>query len=662
MTITTQASNGVQVNSAAKDSTGSAAVLGSQTAAATDEIIVPDAITANNEGNLESSPTYVGRLVQLREAATGAATVTINSGGTGYAVDDVLTDNGAGATAARFARFIVTSVSSGVIDGIKIHEAGDNGTPAVTVGADRGEYSVEGTLTGRATTGGTGSSATLDLTFEDVEEVRYITADSSNTLTVHEVWTDGPASSENWRISYIIQDAATVTGLNLINKRVSDYSSSRRFQVTSGGYFAMLDGVSLETVDNSSTTVADFVVNNGAEFQNGYLASNTAVSGGYLIGTPAVAGEFVFDVDAGGIATLYDLFLTCVEQNKVNLNGSILLNKGKFFSASHSMDFTGSTGNLGSYTNLTIEGKSSTNDTITIDADTTINGVTLIATNGFLAGTAAETNEIRGAVILPNNLKFIQIADNASAIWDMVNPVWTLDVSDQTHLDFLGTADGTVNERFSLDVVVTETDGTPIQDARVKVYEGLDVFELPTVNDLDSAADGTVSSDVLSRIFIPNGASAITTTTKGLFALRVYDYGKTPFIGPLTLDQALDVAVALAVDTNITEASSATAITSGSGIVVSRQISLDYDAQTVDYTDGLVVTGGTSGATGTIINDADAGGSGTLVLKETDLRFVDNETVTDSGSGSATSDIQAGATVVPYKIFHYDGEPGLSRR
>ena len=64
---------------------------------------------------------------------------------------------------------------------------------------------------------------------------------------------------------------------------------------------------------------------------------------------------------------------------------------------------------------------------------------------------------------------------------------------------------------------------------------------------------------------------------------------------------------------------------------------LNYDAQTANFTVGLVLTGGTSGATGRIIYDRDAGATGTLGLVNVAGTFQDNETITDSGSGSATA-------------------------
>lgn len=62
---------------------------------------------------------------------------------------------------------------------------------------------------------------------------------------------------------------------------------------------------------------------------------------------------------------------------------------------------------------------------------------------------------------------------------------------------------------------------------------------------------------------------------------------------------------------------------------------LAYDGQTGNFTVGLTITGGTSGATGVIVSDTDAGATGTLVLSGITGVFVDNETITDTSTGSA---------------------------
>ncbi len=71
-----------------------------------------------------------------------------------------------------------------------------------------------------------------------------------------------------------------------------------------------------------------------------------------------------------------------------------------------------------------------------------------------------------------------------------------------------------------------------------------------------------------------------------------------------------------------------------------RTGTLNYDAQSANFTVGAILTGGTSGAHGIIIADVDAGSTGTLTLEGIDGTFQNDETITDdNGSpGSATSD------------------------
>lgn len=67
---------------------------------------------------------------------------------------------------------------------------------------------------------------------------------------------------------------------------------------------------------------------------------------------------------------------------------------------------------------------------------------------------------------------------------------------------------------------------------------------------------------------------------------------------------------------------------------------LTYDTQTANFAAGKIVTGQTSGATGLIINDADAGATGTLTLRKIaegpgGALFQDNEVLKDSATGQA---------------------------
>lgn len=65
---------------------------------------------------------------------------------------------------------------------------------------------------------------------------------------------------------------------------------------------------------------------------------------------------------------------------------------------------------------------------------------------------------------------------------------------------------------------------------------------------------------------------------------------------------------------------------------------LDYDGQTGNFATGLIVTGGTSGATAVILEDDDSGANGTLTLGNISGTFEDNEAITDSATGAAVVD------------------------
>lgn len=68
---------------------------------------------------------------------------------------------------------------------------------------------------------------------------------------------------------------------------------------------------------------------------------------------------------------------------------------------------------------------------------------------------------------------------------------------------------------------------------------------------------------------------------------------------------------------------------------------LGYDAQTVNFTVGAILTGATSGCQARIIGDSDSGVTGTLtvrsIVKGANGEFIDNEAITDSSGGAATA-------------------------
>ncbi len=79
---------------------------------------------------------------------------------------------------------------------------------------------------------------------------------------------------------------------------------------------------------------------------------------------------------------------------------------------------------------------------------------------------------------------------------------------------------------------------------------------------------------------------------------------------------------------------------------------LDYDTQTVNFTVGQLLTGGSSGATGTISADTDNGATGTLTLTGVSGIFTSGETITSAVAGSG----KVAAGTAKYKTVTYTAQ------
>lgn len=474
------------------------------------------------------------------------------------------------------------------------------------------------------------------------EETRYITAIGTDgvTATVHEDWTANPASGDTYHVSYTIQDAATVTGLSLINKRTDDYSSTRKFRVGNTGgtpafaYFAILDGASLESVDNSSTTVADIVVENNGRFDIGYEASGQAVSGGALYGTPAVAGEFVLDAVAGSMVYWKDLYMKCVVSNKQEFKGTATFDRVKLFKGVYTMDLSG----VITMTDSVIEGINDTNDTVKVDATTDIVSMTLVNTEGFTTAddSTTETITIKNTNFVGSGL---MIECHNDKTFRVINPTWVIDAGTQDQISFPVNDANSVEERFTFETTVTTPSGTAINGAKVMLYESSN-DNLQHVGSTD--ANGDYSVDVIKRIFTYGTATTLSVDTRTNFALRIFEWDKVPFIGAIDPTAPINQPVSLSPDAHIVAASAAAAITAGSGITVTRDATNGYTLLYFDTGSGAptlavgdTVTGDTSTAAGTVIEftEGDAT-SGKMLLDRTNTNaFQQNEGLTRTGGG-----------------------------
>lgn len=492
------------------------------------------------------------------------------------------------------------------------------------------------------------------------EEIRYIIAESGTgpvTCTVHEDWDSPPIANDTYFIPYGPTDMDTKgNAFKELLKRVTDWAASDIVEISSGGGFALLDGHSIETVDNGSTTAADIVVYSGGTLYTGFISGGKPVSGGYIVGTPGTDGELVLDFQSGSLGYLYDFFMSNVKNNKSLFNGTVVMRRVKLFKASYTQDLTGI---IEIYDSI-IQGLDTANDYLIVDGSTDIQELVLVDINGLQSPDDASPDIITiKNTSFVNMTKFIRVFDEKK--WKVVNPSWLVDVDAQVNIDFSGVAtpnDEYVQELFSFDALVTTPAGTPIQTARVLIYEGLLAGNVPHYGPTDS--NGEYSVDILKREFTNPYMHTTTTTTstqgpgivpevRGDFALFVYKHGYIPFVGALTVAAAIEKPTGLSLDAAISETNQATALSAGSGVAMTRHGTgetdtrpmkvLNYDQGTGSVPSvGETITQSTTGATGVVVEYLGDAVSGTLVLEDWNgTEFEDNDGYTLTGGSSSFS-------------------------
>ena len=558
MAITNTNPDGIRVTTAAANST-----LGSQAAAASNEIIFPDTIAGTNNGNLEASPTYVARKVIVRQGA------------------------------------------------------GD-------------------------------------------EETKYITAidGGGTTATVNEDWVVAPVSTDTYHVSYRLADAETVGAQVNLNSKTGVYEFSRNFTVgNSGGggfaYFAFTDYPGMEMDDSGA--LDDFTVDADGRCDIGYLQGGAAISGAVILSTKSTAGEpYMNFIEGAEVRAYAGIFWSQVEDtfmsNPATTAGNIDFRNCTFIKTSYTAQFDAQ-----DMTNTTWQGAGdSTNDTFRITSNTNIDTIILANTAGFtsLDDTLTEALEVRNCTFVGNSVN-VTVHDDKS--WRFVNPkLWT---ANSTFIAFQVDDLNKVERLFSLDITVSQPDGTAINLAETYVYEGTINSDLPTANRVASDTNGLASSDVLTDLYTFPG-SVFTTVSYGAFAVKVYSYTFDPYVAVITADYTvagLKVAANIATDTNITETTQATAITNGSGIVISKHATGETDPRplkVIHYdtgTGGLPIVGETiteGSATGVVVEYLGDAVEGYLVLETWNgTEFTNNQTATGgTGTFSAATDTTGGGS------------------
>ncbi len=168
--------------------------------------------------------------------------------------------------------------------------------------------------------------------------------------------------------------------------------------------------------------------------------------------------------------------------------------------------------------------------------------------------------------------------------------------------------------------------------------------------DADSGSTGTLKLKTISGAFVTatpliGSAGGRATVNGTLSAAFLLDYVSQThnFTAATTLTGGTSGATATITSDADAGATGTLTLASVVGNFVDGETLTDskkylaYVSQTGNFHAGVLLTGGTSGATATIASDADAGSTGTLTLTGVTGTFVDGEIITDTTTGSATT-------------------------
>jgi hypothetical protein len=484
------------------------------------------------------------------------------------------------------------------------------------------------------------------------EETRYILSEHGLvTGTVGEDWDTPPVTGEAYDISYVIEDAATVTGLSLITKRTRDYSLGRLFSVGNAvtgtfSWFALLDGASLESDNTIGATDRAFRIYGDGRWDFGYQQGGAPVPGGYLISTANATGEYAFGVDAGGQFVGNKFFLTSVENNRWNFenNCRVRVDGFQLYKALYNSIWEGD-GVMG---DLVLQGLGASTDYMEIDESFSCDVLLLINSyglypNGLTTGSVLNYQSV-------GNTYDVQMLSQGTLL-RFLNPTW--DGTDPKHTWTAAT--GTFTEEYEFDLLIQNPSAVALQNARVYawddwLYDPINAyFQLQTES---SDVNGLISDALVQREWV-NNPSGGSGSTHGPFDLRILRYGQTPFETAFSLGVtgtnvgALDQVITLVDDGGVELSEAAADLVSGTvyehGTGTAPGNLIVYDNGTIAFSAGDIVVGAASGATGTVRDTTGDTADGTLfIVDRNGTAFNDDENLQVGGVTNATANTATG--------------------
>lgn len=479
------------------------------------------------------------------------------------------------------------------------------------------------------------------------EETRLITGEVAGTgttriLAVGEPWVAAPASGESIHISYSSDDMEALTGMALNSKTgVYEGGTTREWQIGQGtnfAYVAVFNFQGWELPDRGATDPA-LTVRNRGRLDFGYEQAGEGVQGALVTAIHNTATELAVEIESGGILRVYaSLFRSWLVTTSMILRaGADVVSKGWTIK-----DFTDDLLLLvGLHEDLVVSGSGGSGELVQLAEEGIYTGPFLFVD---LAGITTETSDTSTETIIVRDPILINVLPlfviEANKTWRVINLNREIEESDQSELDFSNATANGFDQEFSLDPVIQDAAGTKINGARVFIYEGTRLDDL--VLELTSDSDGLAPSSWVYKNFVEATASTLTVLTDGAHALRVDNYGDFPFVSAQTSNAKFEGAVVLNPDPAVAEATQATAITAGSGVVFNTDANpseiFDFTAGSGTALDGMILTFSPSGAVGTLTKVIDGDSvAGTIHLNARDGTAIANgDTFSRTGGTAGT--------------------------
>lgn len=504
-------------------------------------------------------------------------------------------------------------------------------------------YSTAGYQTGGGDgTGGAGDSyinRRVLVNEAGTQQERIIVAQVAGTgttqiCTVHEDWDTNPVSTDTADVFYEYADMEDGIGSGItLNTKSGLYELARIITTGNGTNKAGLaahGGTPLECADRG--TADNFLVKANAYYRTGYYAGGVAINGAIITFTAASDDEPAMTYESGADCKFLDSLLWAQRASLTvtsSTGAAVVYDKTKLQLTTLECQLYGDTINDSS-----VVGKSLATEIARVDANTVCNAMTLVNVQALdtAADVAVETIELSN-VIFSGVPGYFDVRQNKTI--NLIDPVW--DVTTYTQLTWTGTSTGNVlNDRRSVIATIQDATGTVQQNALVAVYENTITATLAL--ELVSDVNGLVNDSFIYKAHATNSV----TTTYGGHALRIDKWLYLPFVKDQVSTEKVSGSFTIGLDSNIVQATQATAITDGAGIVWTEDTN---PSDLIAYTGGsgtaladMIITFTPSGAVGTLTEIADGDSTaGKLHFKSRNATAIANgDTFSRTGGTAGT--------------------------